>query len=154
MPVLCTHCQLWVYCKNDLFDIHTHWQNNYKCTCCKYGAGGNDFDGGKSISGAYRRAMALALLVSVSGPKKVSIFGAQHFQCVKLPHGTKCIYFVPLTRPSPLVAMTIICGYIRNSRCTTDINDTSGKFANGVKLPLVCQLHWWQICQRYQRHRR
>ncbi len=54
-----------------------------------------------------------------------------------------------------------ICGDIRKSRCTTGINETGGKFANGVDdtgskvfyhFPLCCWYRW-QICRRCKQRR-
>ena len=50
-----------------------------------------------------------------------------------------------------------IRGDIRESRCTTGINDTGGKFATGINRRHNCcryQRHRRQICHRCQRRRR
>ncbi len=62
-----------------------HLITNYQCTCCLYGAGHMDLDGGNPFLGAFEGVgpeiltfwaqMALATLIPISGPRKVSISG-------------------------------------------------------------------------------
>ncbi len=67
----------------------------YYCVCCLYEIGRNDFDAGNINYSGHQKSrliwaqMALASLVAISGPKKVSIFRAHPFQWPELwicPH--------------------------------------------------------------------